>query len=66
MYRLSDIAKNSSAEVAITLDSSRLVSSLFYIVCDVKICDAYARDPVSRELLLLVEENSVVKSTIQS
>ena len=59
MHRLSNIAENSPVEVAVTLDSSRLTSSLFHVTCGVKICDVRARDPVSGELLLLVEENNV-------
>ena len=66
MYRLSDIAENSPVEVAITLDGSKLTSSLFHVTCGIKICDVRTRDPISGELLLLVEENSVVKSTMQS
>ena len=66
IHRLSDIAENLPTEVTITLDGSRSKISLFHIIFGVKIYDTCARDSVSRELLLLVEENSVVTSTIQS
>lgn len=36
------------------------------MTCGIKICYARLRDPMSREFLLIIEENSACKSMMQS
>ena len=66
MCRLIATAKTGSSYLSMTVDSSKLPSRIFHTSCGIKIFNVRARVPATGNLLLMINENEVRNSAMQS